>query len=195
MAFLVLGDVAAAAIYQSGRFTHEDAIYVWAVLAGSTVGLLASTLGRLYSSAFYALRDTKTPLKFATVRVFLTLILGYFCALPLPRMLHIDARWGVAGLTASAGIAGWVEFALLRSRLGSRIGRAPMAFGFLVKIWTAAAIAGAVGCVLKWKLALLRPIPLAIAVCGIYGVLYFAAAKVMGVPESSAIFRRFLRTK
>ena len=35
-------------------------------------------------------------------------------------------RWGVAGLTASAGIAGWVEFVLLRSRLGQRVGRAPL---------------------------------------------------------------------
>jgi putative peptidoglycan lipid II flippase len=195
MAFLVLGDVVAAAIYQSGRFTHDDAIYVWGVLAGSTVGLLASTLGRLYASAFYALRDTKTPLKFASLRVFLTLVLGYICALPLPRMLHVDPRWGVAGLTASAGIAGWVEFALLRSRLGSRIGRAPMAFEFLAKIWTSAAIAGAVGCVLKWKLATLHPIPLAIVVLGVYGVLYFSASAVMKVPESGAMLRRILARK
>ena len=33
------------------------------------------------------------------------------------------AHWGAAGLTASAGIAGWVEFSLLRSRLNRRIGR------------------------------------------------------------------------
>ena len=33
------------------------------------VGLLASTLGRLYSSTYYALRDTRTPLGFAIVRI------------------------------------------------------------------------------------------------------------------------------
>ena len=63
MAFLALGDVVAAALYQTGRFTHEDSVYVWAILAGSSVGLLASTLGRLYSSTYYALRDTRTPLE------------------------------------------------------------------------------------------------------------------------------------
>ncbi|HYW65581.1 MAG TPA: murein biosynthesis integral membrane protein MurJ, partial [Candidatus Dormibacteraeota bacterium] len=67
--FLALGDVIVAAIYQTGRFKHDDVIYVWVILAGSTVGLLASTLGRLYSSGFYALRDTRTPLRFAIVRV------------------------------------------------------------------------------------------------------------------------------
>ena len=62
MAFLALGDVIAAALFQSGRFRHTDAVYVWGILAGSAVGLLASTLGRLYSSTYYALRDTRTPL-------------------------------------------------------------------------------------------------------------------------------------
>ena len=34
--FLVLGDVIVAAIYQSGRFMHDDVIYVWGILVGST---------------------------------------------------------------------------------------------------------------------------------------------------------------
>ncbi len=52
-------------------------MYVWGILAGSAVGLLASTLGRLYSSTYYALRDTRTPLRFAILRVALTTLLGY----------------------------------------------------------------------------------------------------------------------
>src|SRR4051812_31828030 len=190
-AFLVLGDVVTAAIYQSGRFTHDDAIYVWAVLAGSTVGLLASTLGRLYASAFYALRDTRTPLKFASLRVFLTLVLGYLAALPLPRMLHIDPRWGVAGLTASAGIAGWVEFVLLRSRLGRRIGRAPMSLEFLAKVWGSAAVAVEVVYLLKARLAGLHPIPLAVVVLGGYGLLFFGIAALLRVQEVAGLLRRF----
>src|SRR3989441_8221363 len=87
MAFVALGDVVAAAVLQTGRFRHADAVYVWGILAGSAVGLLASTLGRLYSSAYYALRDTRTPLRFAVVRVALTTLLGYLCAIPLPRWL------------------------------------------------------------------------------------------------------------
>ena len=93
------------------------------ILAGSAVGLLASTLGRLYSSTYYALRDTRTPLRYAIVRVALTTVLGYLFAIPLPRLLGIAPEWGAAGLTASAGIAGWVEMLLLRSTLNARIGR------------------------------------------------------------------------
>src|SRR5262249_46098426 len=110
VAFLALGDVLAAALFETGgRCTHADALYLWAILAGSGVGLLASTLGRLYSSTYWALRDTRTPLRYALVRVTLTTILGYLSAIPLPRMLNLAPMWGAAGLTASAGIAAWFE--------------------------------------------------------------------------------------
>src|SRR5262249_45956921 len=85
MAFLALGDVVAAAILQTGRFRQADARYVWGILAGSAVGLLASTLARLYASSYYALRDTRTPLRYALARVGLTTVLGYLFPFPLPR--------------------------------------------------------------------------------------------------------------
>src|SRR6202043_3662329 len=93
VAFLALGDVVAAALLQTGRFRHADAVFVWGILAGSAVGLLASTLGRLYSSTYYALSDTRTPLHYALVRVTLTTILGYLFAIPLPRWLGVPAIW------------------------------------------------------------------------------------------------------
>jgi len=148
-AFLFLGDVIAAAIFQSGQFTHRDALYVWAVLAGSAVGLLAVTMGRLYSSAFYALWDTRTPLKFAVIRVTLTLVLGYLCAIPLPPMLGIAQRWGVAGLTVSAGAAGWLEFSMLRIALNRRIGATGLDRRFLIQLWSMALAASAAGLVVK----------------------------------------------
>jgi putative peptidoglycan lipid II flippase len=40
----------------------------------------------------------------------MTTLLGYLFAIPLPHLLNKDPRWGAAGLTASAGIAGWIEF-------------------------------------------------------------------------------------
>src|SRR3984885_12619033 len=123
--FVVLGDVIVATVYRSGAFQHKDVLFVWAVLAGPAVGLLASTMGRLYSSAFYALRDTRTPLRFAVLRVAIKLGLGYVCALPLPRLLGLDQRWGAAGLTVSAGIAGWVEFMMLRRGLQKVFGAVP----------------------------------------------------------------------
>ena len=193
--FLVLGDVIVAAIYQSGRFTHADALYVWGILAGSTVGLLASTLGRLYSSGFYALRDTRTPLRFAIVRVLLTTILGYLSALPLPRLLGIEPRWGVAGLTISAGIASWVEFTLLQRGIRRRIGQVGVPLAFLAQVWFAALLAAAVSRSLLYTLGPRGPILLAVLVLGVYGLVFFAVSLALKLPEAQSMIgmigRRF----
>src|SRR3989440_1145880 len=139
MAMLALGDVITACLYQTGQFKHADARYVWGILAGSTVGLLASTLGRLYASTYYALHDTRSPPRYAIVRVTLTTTLGYLFSISLPPMLGIDPKWGVAGLTVSAGIAGWIEFALLRRTLNRRIGRTGLPSVYVSKLWVAGA--------------------------------------------------------
>ena len=137
--FLLLGDEIIGLVFQSGKFTVSDTVWGWGILAGSAVGLLASTQGRLYSSAFYALKDTRTPLRFAIIRICLTTALGYLSVRHLPMWIGIDARWGIAGLTASAGVAGWVEFILLRRALGQRIGSEPVGtgiwLGFGLRLW------------------------------------------------------------
>jgi putative peptidoglycan lipid II flippase len=194
VAFLVLGDVVVSAIYQSGRFMHADVMYVWGILAGSTVGLLASTLGRLYSSTYYALRDTRTPLRFAIIRVTLTTILGYLAAIPLPALLGIAPRWGVAGLTISAGISGWVEFLLLRHYLNRRIGKTGLSFSYSSTIWGIALAAAAAAWGIRSIVHLHRPIPLAIAVLIPYGVIYLGATYLVRLPEArsaAGIFARF----
>jgi putative peptidoglycan lipid II flippase len=185
--FLVLGDVIVAAIYQTGRFQHADSMYVWGILAGSTVGLLASTLGRLYSSAFYALRDTRTPLRFAIVRVLLTTLLGYLAALPGPRLLGIDQRWGVAGLTISAGIASWMEFTLLQRGIRRRVGHVGVPLGFLAQVWLAALIAAAAGRGLTYLLGPRNHQFLAVLVLGLYGIVYFAVLLALKLPEAHSM--------
>ena len=172
-----LGDVIAGAIYESGRFTHADTIWEWGILVGSGVGLLASTQGRLYSSAFYALKDTRTPLKFAVIRIALTTVLGYFCAVPLPPILGIDPKWGVAGLTASAGVSGWVEFLLLRKSLGRRIGSDPVGARYLARLWGAAVLAAGVGWAFKELAFGLNPKLKGAAVLMPYGALYLLLAE------------------
>jgi putative peptidoglycan lipid II flippase len=193
MAFLALGDVIASVLYQTGQFKHDASIFVWGILAGSTVGLLASTLGRLYSSTYYALHDTRTPLRYAILRVTLTTVLGYLFALPLPVFLGINPKWGVAGLTASAGIAGWIEFALLRRALNRRIGKTGLSASYIGKLWLAASVAAGISWGLKLLVGELHPIPLAAIVLGAYGVSYFAITSVFGISASQAVVGRLLR--
>jgi len=193
MAFLALGDVLVAALLESGRFRHADSVYVWGILAGSSVGLLASTLGRLYSSTYYALRDTRTPLRFALIRVALTTVLGYLFAIPLPRMLGIPQVWGAAGLTSSAGIAGWVEMLLLRRRMNERIGKTGLPATYVGKLWTAAISGAAVAWTVKLSIPALPPVVAAVLIIGPYGLIFFAMTFALRIPEASTAVGRFLR--
>ncbi|MEO8434860.1 MAG: murein biosynthesis integral membrane protein MurJ [Pyrinomonadaceae bacterium] len=193
LAFLALGDVIVAVLYQGGQFNHDATLYVWGILAGSTVGLLASTLGRLYSSTYYALHDTRTPLRYAIIRVTMAIAVGYVVAIHLPPLLGIDPKWGAAGLTASSGIAGWIEFALLRRTLNRRIGRTGLELAYVAKLWLAAACGAATGWGIKLVLGDRHPLIVALAVLIPYGLVYFGITSILGLPDSRALFDRALR--
>ena len=181
-AFLVIGDVIVGLLFQSGEFTHHDAIYVWGILAGSAVGLLAATMSRLYNSTFYALYDTRTPLRCALIRVGLTLVLGYLCAIVLPPMIGIERRWGVAGLTVSAGVAAWVEFSMLRWSLNRRLGSTGLDRRYLAHLWMMALAAAAAALAVKYGVHA-GPRLTALVVIPVYGAVYLGLAYWTDVAE------------
>jgi putative peptidoglycan lipid II flippase len=193
VAFLLLGDVIAAVLYQTGEFRHDAAIYLWGILAGAGIGLLAATLGRLYSSTYYALHDTRTPLVYAIVHVVLATLFGYLWALPLPRLLGIDIKWGVVGLTASASLGAWFEFFLLRRKLNRRIGHTGLPISYLTKLWLAALVGAAVAWAFKLLLGPLHPLPLAAVVLGSYGMVYFGVTFALGIAEAQSVIGRIGR--
>jgi putative peptidoglycan lipid II flippase len=195
IAFLCLGDIIAGAVLQSGRFKSADSIYVWTILAGSAVGLLASTMGRLYSSTYYALKDTRTPLRFAVVRIALTTALGFLFALFVPRWLGLDPRLGAAGLTASAGIAGWVEFVLLRRGLNRRIGSTGLPVSVTARLWGAALLGAAAAWGVKLAIGHHHPIVIAALTLAPYGVVYLGATYLMGVGSMRQFLLRLRRTR
>jgi putative peptidoglycan lipid II flippase len=197
LGFLALGDVMAGLLFQNGAFHRPDSVYVWGILAGSSVGLLATTLGRLYSSTYWALRDTRTPLRFALIRVALTTGLGWLSSVPLPIWLGIAPRWGVAGLTASAGVAGWVEFTLLRRTLNRRIGHTGLPAVLTAKLWLAAVVAGALAWAVKLAIGVAHPVSGGALILATYGAGYLALTYALRVEESAdavARVRRLART-
>lgn len=204
VALFALGDLIVHLLFQSGRFQRDNTIWVWQILIGSTIGLLASTMGRLYSSTFYAMRDTKTPLRYAVVRVVLTTVLGYLFALVLPQMLGLDRKLGAAGLTASAGLAGWVEFYLLRREIDRRIGRTRLVPARMVRLWGAAIVAAMTPWI--YKLWVDRGAPVfspheaavhsklaALILLAIYGLVYLAMTAAFGIPEARNVIDRARR--
>ena len=194
--FLTIGDAIAAALYRSGQFGAAQSTWLWSILAGASLGLLASTLARLYSSAFFALQDTTTPLRFALVRVGVGIALAYVLGIRTPVWLGVDTRFGTAGLTLAAGIAGWCEFALLRGGLRRRIGALPPVLPLLLRLWGSAAVAAVVTWGVRAAWLGVSDVPhrvQAIVLLAVFALAYGALTLALGIPEATALWSRVRR--
>jgi putative peptidoglycan lipid II flippase len=147
----------------------------------------------LYASAYYALGDTRTPLRFAVVRIALSTGLGYVWALHVPPALGIELRWGVAGLTGASSLAGWVEFILLRHALNRRLGRTGLPLRSAGKLWGAALAGAAAAWLVKWALGPQHPILVAVSMLLPFGCVYLGATYAWSVPEAQVAVKRLAR--
>ena len=209
IAFVLLGDLFIGGIYQRGSFLATDTPVVHAVLAAYALGLLASSASRVLSTAFYALRDTRTPARLAYLRVAMSLAIGVALMFPLDRFSSGGLRFGAVGLALGASVAAWVEYVLLRRRLGRALGPHGPKSGVAARLLAAGGIAALAAVAAKWVLGstvprwdglltalladsaswLLQP-ALALGTALVFGVVYLVASTRLGV---GAPLRQLLR--
>jgi putative peptidoglycan lipid II flippase len=202
VAFIFLGDAVVGLVYRTGRFGAEEERFVWAILAAFSLGMPAATQARLYSSAFYALRDTTTPFRIAMVRVLFGTAVGVSLAFGLPAALGVVRSWGVVGLALASGLAAWLEMLLLRHALAARLG-APvrMPGRFLGTIAFAGLLAAGAGWGAKLALEaafarLSLPLEAALESAGVlavFGGVYLLATSLLRVEEARAVTGRLRR--
>lgn len=213
VAFLAIGDVIVAGLLERGAFDPGETTITWLTLIGFSAGLLATTSSRLLSSTFFALRDTKTPARAATIRVLLSVVLGVALMLAfepitldkggirlaIPGGPFSDVRaggkpLGVFGLALGAGIAAWVEWWLLRRGLArTAVGPVNARLSPSLRTFGAAAVAAAAGLGLKMVTPEMPNILRAVAVCGGFGVAYIGTAAALGLEEARVFTGRLTR--
>ena len=191
--YLVLGDFVVATLYQTGDFGPAETRFVWIVLAGYSVGLFASTGSRLFSSAFFALHDTRTPARIAFVRVSIAAGIALATMFLLDRVQVGGKPLGALGLAVGAGIAAWIEWALLLRRLSDRIGPVGPGRGAVARMGLAAVVGCAVGRGIGFALPFWHPVASGVVVIGAFGASYFGAAHLLGLREPAAVLSRALR--
>jgi putative peptidoglycan lipid II flippase len=208
VAFVLLGNVIVAGLYQAGEFGASNVTLVWLTLAAYSAGLLASTTTRIYQSAFFALRDTKTPARTAVLRVSTAALVGAIMmtqfesvslgSLTIPAghfgWLTIDGlSLGPVGLALGASVGAWLEWLLLRAKLVRRMGQINTGFGYYARTFGAALTAAAVGFGMSRMTQGLHPLINAAVVAGVFGVVYFASAFALGLHEARAFGNSILR--
>jgi putative peptidoglycan lipid II flippase len=105
-----------ALLYEHGRFTPFDTIQTANALIAFSVGLAAYSGVKVIVPAFYALGDTKTPLKASFIAVVVNLGLN----------LIFMQFWGHVGLALSTGLTAVFNFTQLWLWLERKIGKLPL---------------------------------------------------------------------
>src|SRR5688572_16523423 len=185
IAYVLLGDVIVAALYQRGSFTRADTVIVAATLGFYSIGLLAATATRLLSSAFFALRDTRTPARIAIARVIIAGVIGGGATLLIRTRYPEYLRYGAIPLAAAAGLAAWYEWFMLRNRLARRLGHVPAGRRAILRMIAAAVVAGVLARILYVSLPDWEPLIQAMIVLPPFGILYFVVANLLGVKEAA----------
>jgi putative peptidoglycan lipid II flippase len=208
VAFVLLGDVLVAGIYRAGEFGARDVTSVWLVLAVYSAGLIASTSTRVYQSAFYALRNTKTPARVAGLRVLTAAVAGAVLmvqfepvtvrSFTIPAGVFAGARvaglpLGPIGLALGAVLGSWLEWTLLRRKLVIELGRFGAGGSQLARMFGAALVAAGAGYGVKLASAALHPLLAALLVAGAFGAAYFAAAHALRLDDARALAGALLR--
>ncbi|GAA2930270.1 hypothetical protein GCM10010446_13650 [Streptomyces enissocaesilis] len=143
-ALLALAQPLMAVVFQYGRTGADDIAAMAGILTAFAPGLIAFSGQYALSRAFYALRDTRTPL------LLNLLIAGLNAGLSTAAYLLLPARWAVTGMAGAYSLAlfaGWALTAYtLHRRLpaGRTAGRSP-ALAAHARLLAAALPAAALG--------------------------------------------------
>jgi putative peptidoglycan lipid II flippase len=185
-AFAALGIPIVGLLFQTGQFGADDTRVVAGVLAAYSVGLPAQASVKLLASGFYAMGDTRTPVKAAAVSMVLSAALAALFML----------RLGPAGIALGASLAAYVNVLLnfrgLRARLGPLLVRRTW-LNFAV-VLSGSMVAASAGMGVA-RLVLSRPVVIvALAALISFGLVYVLYTALLGHVDARALLRRFART-
>ncbi len=195
LAFVFLGHVLATVLFQTGKFLKDDTHFVWILLAASAVGLMASTQGRLLATAFYALKDTRTPLRCSSIRVVVSIVFALILALILPKIFAVPFTWATAGIPLASSIAALVEYTLLRSALRKELQWQKVSGTYLGKLLVSGVIGGLCGALVFHNLQFLHwpGWMTGIIALTLFGVLYLGLGLLFGIEESQQFLHKVKR--
>ena len=203
--YLAFGLLIVGALFRTGEFGSEDAWLVYLVLAGYSLGLLATAMSRLLQNAFYARKNTRTPARIAVVRVVVSTVVA------VPAMLLLDGiavgdvagsnvggrtlYLGSLGLAVGATAGAWIELWRLQKSMGAMIPtfRLPWAG---VQRMTATALAAAVPAGAMWWLLPDMHIAVeALIVVSAYAAGYLGASFLQRAPEMDPLLGQFVKRR
>jgi putative peptidoglycan lipid II flippase len=193
LALAAFGRPAVSLLFERGRFDAADTSAVTWVLAAYAAGLVGYGSVRLFATGFYAVQDTRTPVRVAIGALLVNVALGITLAWLL-------GTPGIALATAGAALANAATLAvLLKRRLGGPLDPGGVGAAWRMALATVVTGAAAIG-PYAWGLGRWSgwDLPVrATAALGLYagiGGVYLIVCRALGVDELAVVWRR-IRTR
>lgn len=181
-------------LYERGAFTAQTTALTAAALSAFATGLPAYVLIKVFSPAYFARLDVKSPMWFSMAAVVVN-IAGSLILFPI---------WGHVGIAAATSISAWLNFALLAGVLWRRGDFRPSARTLrrVAMIVVASAAMGVVVLLLDRAMAAWLASPaLLVRFCAVMGVIgiaaivYFAIVIATGALDRAELKGAFRRRK
>ena len=179
---VALGFPICSALFERGEFTSADALFSSQALAGYAVGLWAVAGIRITAPAFFALQDTKTPVRAAAVALIVNLALGYLLGFKLG-LAH-------TGLALASSVSAAVNFLILTRLLNKKIEINP-GRGFAlwcVKVSAISVFSGVVAKILHEALSGFAPQAAVLAIAiAVAAAVFMISARALNIAEAGRI--------
>lgn len=177
LAFPIIGG-----LFERGQFDHRSTVMTAQALSCYALGLLAYALSKVLTGAFYAMRDTRTPVRLAMEAVAVNVLLSLALMWPLK----------VSGLALAVALSNSLNACRLMRRMEQRLDGpllAPLA-GPLARMTAASALMGAV-CWALWSFVLAgSPAAIGLPLVVLAGVaVYLLACRCLRVQELVTVVR------
>jgi putative peptidoglycan lipid II flippase len=188
---IIFGKPIFLVLFERGAFDANSTLMTNKALFYYALGLWAVSGLRIVVPAFYALQDTKTPVKVAVVALFVNLIAGLCLMGPLKH----------GGIALALSVSASVQFCLLLFLIKRKIALASLS-SVLVSVLKSAFASAVMGLAVfylhsRWLIidpakGLLSMIINLTVLVGAGIIIYFGAARVLGCTELASVQEMFL---
>ena len=189
---IFLGDAISNTLFLTGTFTTIDSEMLWPIMGVMAVGLYATTRSRLFTSAFWAIGDTKTPANIAIARVLISAGVGLLIIFVLKDRLDLTPVQATAGLAGASVIAAWLEIFLVRRSITRKIGSISSNHRREIKIWIVAIFSGFCSQTFI-RYADLYPAIEGFLSLAIFAIIYLVGTIILGISEAQSLVDKVLK--
>ena len=189
---MALGVPIVRLLFEQGKFHHDDTLATAAVLFYYSIGLFAQSAVFVIVRGFYALHDTKTPLKLGLLTITGNYILNHL----------LIGYMGARGLALAYSLTGFMDMTALLYLLRRKVGPLGMRkiIVSVLKIFAAAVVMGVSAYYMAHYFEAFVPVHKKVAqmteivvVIGIAAGIYFGIAKLLKMEEVDMVLGVFMK--